>query len=230
VDRTGAELEIIAHRGASAYAPENTFAAYDLALEQGAHALELDVRATADRELVVLHDPTLLRTAGDPRRADALTGGELAELDASVRPLTLDAVLARYGGRTRLLIDLKDPTPAWERLVVAAIERHGLRGRATVQSFDGAALRRLHRAAPWLAIVQLYHRGAAVKALEDVASFAGAIGPWHGEVDARLVRSARARGLAVCPWTVDAPADVDRLRGLGVAGVITNAPRIAAAA
>src|SRR3712207_255467 len=107
---------IIAHRGASAYAPEHTFAAYDLALDQGADVLELDVRSTADGELVVVHDATLRRTCGDPRRVDSLGRRDLAAL-GELRPLTLDAVLDRYGAQTRFLLDLKDPRPAWERAV-----------------------------------------------------------------------------------------------------------------
>ncbi len=78
--------EVVAHRGASAYVPEHTFAAYDLALEQGADTLELDGRATRDGELVVLPDRTLLRTHGDSRRIDAVRYGELSPL---TRPLRL---------------------------------------------------------------------------------------------------------------------------------------------
>lgn len=66
---------VIAHRGASAYAAEHTFAAYDLAIAQGADMLELEVRATADGQLVVLHDRTLLRTAADPRPIRQDAGG-----------------------------------------------------------------------------------------------------------------------------------------------------------
>src|SRR5918993_392641 len=95
-----AEAEVIAHRGASAYTPEHTFAAYDLALEQGADALELDVRSTADGALVLLHDATLLRTTNDPRRVDELTSAGLAELDHPAAPVALDSVLGRYGDET----------------------------------------------------------------------------------------------------------------------------------
>jgi glycerophosphoryl diester phosphodiesterase len=232
VPRPRAEAQIIAHRGASGYAPEHTFAAYDLALEQGADALELDVRATADGALVMVHDETLLRTTDDPRRVDELTAATLVALDHPASPVTFDAVLERYRDDTSFLVDLKDPTPAWEGRVVESLERHGLRERAVIQSFDLAALDRLRRVARSIPIATLYRRAdrAAIE-IDAVPRYAEGIGPWHGVVDAALVDAARARGLAVRPWTVDDPAEAERLRELGVDAIITNMPdRIASGA
>jgi glycerophosphoryl diester phosphodiesterase len=92
---------VVAHRGASAYAPENTFAAFDLALAQGADVLELDVRPAADGHLVLVHDPTLERIAGDPRAVAALSRAALETLDELVRPASFDAFLDRYAGASR---------------------------------------------------------------------------------------------------------------------------------
>lgn len=219
------EAEVIAHRGASGYAPEHTFAAYDLALAQGADVLELDVRATADGELVLLHDRTLERTTGDPRRIDALAAAEVAQVPHPARPVTLDAVLRRYGRDARFLVDLKEPEPAWEGRVVEAIARHGLRERAVIQSFDLPALARVRRAAPPVPVSTLYRRSdrAAIE-IDAVPPYAEGIGPWHGVVDAELVEAAHARGLSVRPWTVDDAAEAQRLRALGVDGIITNVP------
>ncbi|MEA2169698.1 MAG: glycerophosphoryl diester phosphodiesterase [Solirubrobacteraceae bacterium] len=215
-------MQVIAHRGASAYAPENSLAAYDLALAQGAHVLELDVRVARDGAVVVVHDPTLARTLGDPRPVAEVPSAEL---------LLLETVLTRYGARTRYLIDLKDPTPAWETRVVDAIERHGLRTRCTVQSFDGAALDRLHRAASWLDLALLFDQSASWHIdVEAVPGHLAGLGPWHPAVDADLVARAHARGLRVVPWTVDDPDEVHRLRGLGLRHVITNRPDVAVAA
>src|SRR5687767_10794848 len=76
---------VIAHRGASGYAPENTLPAFELAIVQGADALELDVRLTADGVPVVIHDPTLERTIGRPARVGDLTADQLLEADAGAR-------------------------------------------------------------------------------------------------------------------------------------------------
>lgn len=222
--------QVIAHRGASAYAAEHTLAAYELALAQGADALELDVRATADGELVVLHDPTLLRTAGDPRAVATMTAHDLDALPAAVRPLRLEAVLARFGRATRWLVDLKDPDPAWEGRLATAIERHGLGEHAVVQSFDRRSLERLHAAAPWLAVAPLYLRPRRVRAeLDTLSTFATGIGVWHASLDRALVLRAHARGLTVRAWTANEPSDVARLLGLGVDGVITDRPDVARA-
>ena len=219
------EVEVIAHRGASAYAPEHTFAAYDLAVAQGADTLELDIRATADGELVVLHDPDLLRTAGVARAIDDLDAAELARLAPAARPLTLDAVLDRYAGAAGFFLELKDPVPAWEVGVIGAVARRRLRDRVVVASFDSDALRRLRHRAPWLTVAPLYDanppRGAGLAA---VALFASCIGPRHEVVDAALVADAHAHGLSVRTWTADARADIERLVAIGVDGVITNVP------
>lgn len=104
--------EVVAHRGASAYAPEHTFVAYDLALTQGADRLELDLRVSADGRLVVLHDPSLLRTTGDPQRIARIPMAALATIDPARRPLTFEAVLDRYGSSTRWLVELKGSASA----------------------------------------------------------------------------------------------------------------------
>ncbi len=228
--RSAATAEVIAHRGASAYAPEHTFAAYDLALQQGAQALELDVRATADGELLVVHDATLRRTALDARRVSRLTRVELMALDPLLRPLTLDTVLERYGQHVRLLVELKDPLRAWEQRVLTAIARHGLADRAIVQSFDTDALRRLHRSAPWVETAPLYRFAPTDRRLRAIATYAGGIGVWHASVDAALVLRAHAAGIVVRAWTVNSAQEIARLLALGVDGIITDAPDVAGAA
>ena len=226
---TDSRAEVVAHRGASAYAREHSFAAYDLALAQGADTLELDVRLTLDGRLVVLHDARLLRTARDPRAIARLCVAELALLDEAVRPPTLEAVLDRYGTATRWLVELKDPTPASEHGLAAALMARGLQNAATVQSFDAAALRRLRRAMPSLAVAPLYIRAPSARRLRTAATFAAAVGVRHGAVDMTLLLRARACGLAVRAWTANAPRDIERLVALGVDGVITDVPDVARA-
>jgi|SRR5215218_1989944 len=224
-------VDVVAHRGASAYAPENSFAAFDLALAQGADVLELDVRAAADDQLVLVHDPTLERIAGDSRTVAALTRAALEALDAAMRPASFDEFLDRYAARARLLIDLKDPSPEWEWRVIEAIERHELHGRVLVQSFDFDALLRVHAVAPWQALAPLVPReGSPMDMLGAASGFAAGLGPWHGAVDAALVAAVHGAGLAIRPWTVDDPAEMRRLLALGVDAIVTNAPDVAVTA
>lgn len=215
---------MIAHRGASAHAPEHTLAAYDLALAQGADMLELDVRSTAEGELLVVHDPTLLRTSGVPHAVAALRSAEVDALPPARRPLRLEAVLDRYGERVQLLVELKDPAPAWERRVVHEIARRGLASRAAIQSFDLSCMRRLASEVPGIPCLALLHRAPGPATLEAIAGFAAGVAVDHGCVDAELVARTHDRGMRVLAWTVNEPAEIARVVALAVDGVITDAP------
>jgi glycerophosphoryl diester phosphodiesterase len=173
---------VIAHRGASGYAPEHTFAAYDLALELGADYLEQDLQLTRDGVLVVLHDDTLDRTAGPACRGPVArrTSAGLRDCDvgawfnrhypdrarpeyAGQRMPTLDEVFARYAGRASFYIETKKPeaAPGMELALLALLDRHGLRRpaatewRVVIQSFSEASLRLLHGLDPSLPLIQL---------------------------------------------------------------------------
>lgn len=146
------------------------------------------------------------------------------------RPLTLASVLERYGSSVRLLIELKDPAPDWEGLVIDAVDRHGLADRVALQAFGLAALRRLRLRAPHLRLSSLHRRRPSSRTLDGVARCARSIGVWHQAVDTDLVVAARARGLAVSAWTVSSPATIDRVLAAGVDGLITDAPDLAVAA
>lgn len=202
-------VSVIAHRGASAYAPEHTFAAYDLALAMGASAIELDVRSVGG-ELVVQHDRTRARVARDPH--------------------PLGEVLARYGRATRYWIELKDPEPAAERALVTEIARHRLRDRVTIQAFDRASLRRLgrlDRALPRVALLRESVPAARVRRRIALAGRGvGGVGPCVDAVDARVVEAAHSRGMSVHPYTVNDAVEMERLVRLGVDGLFTDAPDV----
>lgn len=178
-------IDVIAHRGASWEAPEHTVAAWDLAREQGADWLELDLQRTSDGVLVVIHDDSLDRTArGDSTACRGLvrqrTLAQLKGCDMGswfnerhpdrARPeyvgqriQTIDEVLARYAADSRLYIEIKDPesAPGMEEDLFMALVRFDRAGRGAdtgrvlVQSFSAEGLRRLHAIAPELALVQL---------------------------------------------------------------------------
>ncbi|MEZ5170635.1 MAG: glycerophosphodiester phosphodiesterase [Acidimicrobiia bacterium] len=176
---------VIAHRGASHDAPEHTFAAYDLALEQGADYIEQDLQLTADGILVVLHDDTLDRTARGP--ADSCTGTvsaktldqllecdmgswfnetypELAEPDyVGLTIPTMEEILDRYGSDTRYYIETKTSgaEPAMEESLVDLLGESGLLDdvsdtqQVIIQSFSPDSLRSVHTLVPDIPLVQL---------------------------------------------------------------------------
>ena len=219
---------MVAHRGASAYAPEHSIAAYDLALELGADALELDVRLTRDGEIVVLHDPTLARTTGDPR---AIADVDLAEIASRRQPPRLDALFERYGRSTGWLIELKDPTPALERALLDMLHDHRLLASVTIQSFDRRSLVRLRRVAPSLRVAPLLcesHDGArALAHIRRASRFASGVGVLHSTVDAAVAQAARAAGIELRAYTVNDRHEMERLLLLGVDGLITDVPDVA---
>ena len=220
---------VIAHRGASLHAPEHTLAAYDLALDQGADVLEIDLRITADAQLVTIHDPTLERTVGDPREVAALRLEEILELDPATRPVPLDTVLGRYGERAPLLIELKDPEPVSEGRLVEAIERHGLADRVVVQSFDHAGLRRIRRLERGISLAALFRRAGdretVLGAVDEAARWAGAITCYHPALEGGdVLEAAHRRGLAVWTYTINDDGEAERVGALGVQGIVTDAP------
>jgi glycerophosphoryl diester phosphodiesterase len=174
----------IGHRGASAYAPEHTFAAYDLALAMGADYIEQDLQITSDGVLVVLHDDTLDRTARGP--AENCTGPVATKTLAQVKSCdvgswfneaypdrarpeyvgltipTLDEVFGRYKRRAWYYIETKSPEDAdgMEQRLLQLLKKHRLRQPARqwkvlIQSFSPASLQRMHALDPKLPLIQL---------------------------------------------------------------------------
>lgn len=219
---------IIGHRGAAADAPENTLAAFVLALEQNADGMELDVQLCADGVPVIIHDDTVDRTCDGSGRVADLKLDELRMLtiagDHSVP--TLDELFAALGRRALYNVELKAAGGAAGGLAAAVagcITRHGVGDRVLVSSFSPVAVRAARRHLPRaIPVAHLRERRAARLCHAFVP--AEADHPAARLVDASLMTWARRRGLRVNVWTVDDPAEARRLIDLGVHGIITNRP------
>ncbi len=232
---------ILGHRGASAYAPENTLAAFRRALaEGGADGFELDVTLSADGVPVVIHDDTVDRTTDGVGAVARLTLAQLRSLDAGKwfglsfereRIPTLDEVFATVGPRAIINVELKlDPSPGRELAVkvAALIRAHGVERRVLVSSFYYDNLQRLKRADPALPVGLLYsphEPGQMLRAWLNPGVRAEAHHPHHRLVNAFTRRWWRTRRVNV--WTVNAEADLRRLMRLGVDGLITDRPDVA---
>jgi glycerophosphoryl diester phosphodiesterase len=234
------------HRGACGYAPENTFAAFSKALEQGATWVEFDVQLSADGVPIILHDDTLIRTTdlGEPRRPTELTLKELKALDAGAwfapefageRIPTLDEVLEEYGNKLGLNIEIKskpnfEQDNGIEKLVAAAVAHHNLYERVVVSSFDPMRLAALHALDSKISIGALY-TGRAQDYPPGFDFFqlpaitgAKAMHPYFKVIDAAYMERTAKLGLAVNTWTVNEPEDMQQLVELGVNMIITNFP------
>ncbi|MER7503444.1 glycerophosphodiester phosphodiesterase family protein [Nonomuraea pusilla] len=237
----------VAHRGASAYAPENTVAAVELAAAQGADVVEVDVQETRDHQLVLMHDTTLTRTTDvesvhpglSPWRVADLTLAQIRRLDAGSwfgrqyagqRVPTLAEVLDVAGDAgVRLLVELKEPRlhPGVEERLAAELRRDPawLRdGRLVVQSFDWASMQTFHRLLPGVP-VGLLGRPPTGR-LAELAGYADQVNPPYETLSAEYVKLVHQAGPRVFAWTVDSPDAMRRMIAYGVDGVITNRPRV----
>lgn len=247
---------VVAHRGASAYAPENTLAAVDEAARLGVRWVENDVQRTRDGELVVLHDDNLRRTTDAeevfpgraPWKVRDFTAAEIARLDAGswfgpayagARVPTLRQFLHRVERHhQKLLLEIKNPElyPGIERQTLKVLANEGwldrshLAGRLIVQSFSADTVRTVHELKPGVKTGLL--GTPAVSELLDHAEYADQINPSHGSLSTAYVASVQAftgphgRPLEVFAWTIDDAETARRAAGYGVDGIITNRPDV----
>jgi glycerophosphoryl diester phosphodiesterase len=218
---------ILGHRGAPLEAPENTLAAFRLAVEQGADGVELDVQRSRDGVPVVIHDETLERTVGVPGAVADLSWAELARLGDGAAVPSLERALEWAAG-AGAWVNVEIKAPGVEEETLAAVARTGMRRRVIVSSFDAAIVRRVGERAPDVHLYLLSEEWDGT--LPRRAAECGARGVCLGvdaATPAALERLA-AESLPVVVWTVD---DEGRMRALlrgGVAGLITNRPAVAA--
>uniref|UniRef100_A0AAU2JMQ4 Glycerophosphodiester phosphodiesterase family protein n=1 Tax=Streptomyces sp. NBC_00049 TaxID=2903617 RepID=A0AAU2JMQ4_9ACTN len=247
---------VYAHRGASAYAPENTLDAIDLAMKLGFDWVENDVQRTRDGELVVIHDDTLARTTDveelfpdrKPWRVQDFTADEIALLDAGswfgeqyagAFVPTLREYLDRVQrNQQRLLLEIKKPElyPGIEAQTLKVLgdagwldQRH-VTDRLVVQSFSADSVRTVHGLRPDL--VTAFLGTPAVADLPSYAAFTDRINPWHTTISADWVaavhglRGAHGKAMEVDTWIVDDAATARKVQAMGVDGIITNAPDV----
>jgi glycerophosphoryl diester phosphodiesterase len=233
---------IIAHRGASSAAPENTLSAFNLAAALGADAVELDVKLSKDGAPIIMHDPTVERTTDGTGRVCDLTLAELKRLDAGAwkdskfageRAPTLAEVFESVGRRLWINVELTNYTTrgdGLEAVVTALIRKMGLQSRVLLSSFDPFTLRNARRLDPSLPIAQLTASDMALPLREAwLAPFIPheARHPDVAQLKQKGVAYFKKRGYRVNVWTIDDPADMREFVRQGVDGLITDVPDVA---
>lgn len=243
---------IIGHRGASAMAPENTMAAFRLALDSGADGIEFDVRLTRDGIPVVIHDADLKRTGSRPERVADLAYDEIRKVDvgswfnrthtlsrvnfSGEKIPSLDAVLTLFESNKAILyLEMKsDPRQLQELAQICSnhLRRSSVKDRTIVECFDLAGIAALKSIDPSIKTAALFEPRFSsasliastrlVKKTLDVA--ADEIALHHRLVTARVVDAAKKAGLKVVVWTVDDPAWMRRAARMEVSALITNDP------
>lgn len=233
---------VIAHRGASAHAPENTLAAFELAVQQGADAVEFDVKLTRDGHVVVLHDQSVDRTTDGSGDLRAFSLAALRELDAGVRFAerfrgeripTLEEVFETIGRRIAMNVELTNYATPFDALVpsvAALVRRFGLEKQVLFSSFLPHNLRRAKRLLPevpcglltWAGWMGWWGRTFGYR-----SGVYQAVHPNLRDVNAALVKRFQAAGRRVHVWTVNAEADLRRMFEASVDGVFSDDPALA---
>ena len=223
---------VIGHRGASAYAPENTFAAFDLAVAQGVDAVETDIRASKDGVLCLMHDPTVDRTTDGQGAIGDLTANEIQTLDAGSwfapqfvgqRVPTLDAFLQRYSARLPLLLEIK--VPGTEASILDLALQH--QARATYVSFHVPSLQQILRldAQAQVGVISAEMSEDLIRRARDLG--AREVIVLGSAITPQLVDLAHRLGLAVWAWGIPDEKQLLHLASVGVDGCAVDWPAMA---
>jgi glycerophosphoryl diester phosphodiesterase len=235
---TRARTRVIAHRGFSGAAPENTIASVRAAIEIQADMVEIDVTLSADGHIVVIHDETLDRTSDGSGEVSQFTLAELKQLDAGSRfdpsfsgeriP-TLEQVFTEVEGRILLNVEIKSEAVARgiAGKVASAIREHGMIDQVVVSSFSPTALREMHSAAPEIRTAVLHntklHQGR--DAVEIVTGLrASVFNIKRQRLTKKMLRRCREHDIPVGIYTVNEPRRMRRLVKRGVDAIFTDHP------
>ncbi|WP_144684736.1 glycerophosphodiester phosphodiesterase [Bacillus altitudinis] len=231
-------MYIIAHRGSSSAAPENTIAAFDVAVEQGADYIELDVQMTMDQHVVVIHDDTVDRTTNGNGLVKSYTLDQLKKLDAgswfdhqytNERIPTLQEILERYSQRIGILIEIKHPKRqiGIEKAVARIINRFAYSRHIMIQSFDVHALQRIKAFAPSLRTALIIKPDVfklTKRKLTTYSSFANGLNMKKTMINRWWIDRIHTFGMDVFIWTVKDQKTADRIKKYPIDGVVTDNP------
>ena len=234
------KTKVWAHRGASYDAPENTLAAFQKAIEMGADGIELDVQMTRDGELVVIHDETINRTSNGKGYVKNHTLEELKQYDFSygfelykeekiptlrevyerLKPtqLTINVELKngiiRYEGMEEKVLELGKSMRLEERIIYSSFNHESIQ---YIKILDSTVKTGILYADGWLNVAE-YAEALGVEALHPAGYLL------QNQV---AINEAKAKGLALHPWTIDQEEDMKKLLEQGIDALITNKPDIA---
>ena len=215
----------IAHRGASAYEPENTIRSFERAIELGSDMIEFDVRQTIDGHLVVFHDETVDRTTDSSGQVALKTLSELKDLDAGKGEQipTVEEVIELGKNRARFVLEIKED--GIEDKIVSLLYKDDLLDEVFIISFKAKRLRMIKELQPRVktGLIVLASLNPVGLAKGCGADF---VAPFRWFITKDLVESARQNGLYTFTWTVDETLKAHSLKKKGVSGIVTNKPDI----
>ena len=238
------KIALVAHRGASDAAPENTLAAIEQALQTPAEFIEIDIHQTKDNQIVLMHDAAVDRTTDGEGNIADLTLAEIKKLDAGSwynsayqheRVPTLEEVLQLVKGKRKLLIEIKkgdDYYAGIENQAIALIQKYKAGNWCTLQSFYDPVLEKIWKhefsvpthklivgKLPWLPV---YYDHGLRWGNFDKYDRASAINVHHYFASKAFIRHVHTNGFKTFVWTVDDPEEINALIDRGADGIISN--------
>ncbi|OFD42269.1 glycerophosphodiester phosphodiesterase [Bacillus mycoides] len=240
-------IKNIAHRGASAYAPEHTIDAYTLGQQLKGDYIEIDLQMTKDGHLIAMHDETLNRTTNGAGLVKEHSLVDIKQLNAGsffnkkhpslakkefedAKVSTLEEIIETFGHNANYYIETKSPDeyPRMEEKLLEIINHYQINDKVIIQSFSEESLRKIHNLNANIPLVQLLSYKKAVQLteseIEKYKTYCIGLGMNYKYIDATYVKTIQKFGLEVHPFTVDNEKDMKKLISWGVDGMFTNYP------
>ncbi|WP_342719595.1 glycerophosphodiester phosphodiesterase [Bacillus paramycoides] len=240
-------LKNIAHRGASAYAPEHTIRAYKLGQQLKGDYIEIDLQMTKDGHLVAMHDETVNRTTNGTGLVKEHTLEEIKQLNAGsffnekhpslakkefedATVPTLEEIIETFGRNANYYIETKSPDKytGMEEKLLEIIKQYEINDKVMIQSFSEESLQKIHSLDVNIPLVQLlpYKKAVQLTELEikKYKTYCTGLGMNYKYIDSAYVKKIKKHGLEVHPFTVDNEKDMKKLISWGVDGMFTNYP------
>ncbi|EJS07896.1 glycerophosphodiester phosphodiesterase [Bacillus sp. MYb56] len=240
-------IKNIAHRGASAYAPEHTLEAYQLGQQLKGDYIEIDLQMTKDGHLVAMHDEALNRTTNGTGFVKDHTLDEIKQLNAGsffnkkhpnlakkefedTKVPILEEIIETFGHNANYYIETKSPDeyPGMEEKLLEIINHYQINDKVIIQSFSEESLRKIHSLNDNIPLVQLLSYKKAVQLtdseIEKYKTYCIGLGMNYKYIDAAYVKKIKNYGLEVHPFTVNNEKDMKKLLSWGIDGMFTNYP------
>jgi len=215
----------VGHRGAKAYAPENTLTSFKKAIEIGVDAIELDVRKTKDNQIVVIHDADIKRTTNGEGLVSELTLKEIKgfSADQGEKIPTLEEALNFLDKKVKVFIELKET--GIEEQVLSIVHKNHLEKNVVITSFLEEALKKVRELNNDVETGLIYanHKNPVKAALDLKANY---LLPLYRFTHTANVEKAHKAGLKVVVWTVNNPQEVEEYAKKGVDGIASDKPDI----
>ena len=231
---------VIGHRGASAHAPENTFASFELAIQNQADAIEFDVKLSADKHVVIIHDSSVDRTTNGVGKVAHMNLCALQELDAGSKFAikyagekipTLDEVFERFGKRILMNVELTNYSTPFDDLVKKVVEqviKHKVENSVIFSSFLAKNLKLAQSLLPEVPCGLLAYSGwlGYFPRRFGWKKYFQALHPHISDIDQDLVHSVHNSGKRIHVWTVNGENNIIRMLNLNVDGIFTDDPEM----